>query len=844
MEEIAVGVGDWFALGPDPELTALRVRVPERGAAVAVAGPAGAVDIRDVRPRGLRLLLRPDGRAELHRRGSTVVPAGWWRDDGDGIRFEVASSAVLGCAGRLTRGERGPRLEALFTAARGGGEWPSIVAIRSGMSVSGPPAPSGAGLFEGTLTPESGRPHPVSVELRDGSVNVFSTDIDAPGGVMWFATAPDLCSIEADGDGLVVRHGPEHERTGAPHWFPSGLLPIAGSGGEARFTRDGGRLTGRIEAWGEDPFNGSPVAYRATLDVARVALRPQDGTGPGLMPDGPWRRVNGPAETLDRLPGSWLPRYVPALDAVAALEEGGPVLWERVSPRAPLPIAAREDLRSAAQAMVLEGRFAEARAELRRALDLYGGLDPQSTLMILEHLIVCANALGDYQGLLEALRDASRLRTGLVSVGGFSPTLAGDSLRGVLDQVQRLERWRAGHAADDDRISQLDLAASFYAELVRLLHEAGEPVLALLAAEAGRARAFADLLGGRLGRSAALPPLNPERLTRLLDGLARPVVVHHLDGDRLQRWLARPGGDVATDTVRVDPAELARWVGVVDEAARVRTPLPPALVAEALERLGALLWPDGLEPGPVLVVPHGDLLRVPFAALTVRGRPLVHHWAVTVLPALGLAEPLLARPRGGGAALRAFVAPEPMPDGLPPLRDTRDSFAAIVGQYGAADVRSGPDASAAEVRARTRGAGVVYFATHGVLDADDPMGSYIALAPSDGHDGRLTAREILGLDLDAELVVLAACDGGAGRVTSDGVVGLSRAFLAAGPRAVVMSLAPVGELDSLDLMYRFHLHLLGSGLPAPEALRRAQAELADDLRDAPHRWAPFTLFGI
>ncbi len=69
------------------------------------------------------------------------------------------------------------------------------------------------------------------------------------------------------------------------------------------------------------------------------------------------------------------------------------------------------------------------------------------------------------------------------------------------------------------------------------------------------------------------------------------------------------------------------------------------------------------------------------------------------------------------------------------------------------------------------------------------MPGLIALAPSSGDDGFLSAKEILAMRLVARLVVLSACNTGRGRVTGDGVVGLSRAFIAAGVPSVIVSLS-------------------------------------------------------
>jgi CHAT domain-containing protein len=66
------------------------------------------------------------------------------------------------------------------------------------------------------------------------------------------------------------------------------------------------------------------------------------------------------------------------------------------------------------------------------------------------------------------------------------------------------------------------------------------------------------------------------------------------------------------------------------------------------------------------------------------------------------------------------------------------------------------------------------------------MESLLALAPSPGHaaeaDGLWTAREVLGLDLPADLVTLSACNTGLGRVTGDGVLGSAARSCTPAPR--------------------------------------------------------------
>ena len=123
------------------------------------------------------------------------------------------------------------------------------------------------------------------------------------------------------------------------------------------------------------------------------------------------------------------------------------------------------------------------------------------------------------------------------------------------------------------------------------------------------------------------------------------------------------------------------------------------------------------------------------------------------------------------------------------------------------------------------------------------------LGSESAEDGFLTSSEVSLFKLDAELTVLSACNTGRGEViTGEGVMGMSRAFLAAGSRSVVVSLWPVASKQTELLMVDFYRKLRG-GLPAAEALRAAKLEMVARARKAgapeshPFFWAPFILLG-
>jgi len=114
-----------------------------------------------------------------------------------------------------------------------------------------------------------------------------------------------------------------------------------------------------------------------------------------------------------------------------------------------------------------------------------------------------------------------------------------------------------------------------------------------------------------------------------------------------------------------------------------------------------------------------------------------------------------------------------------------------------------------------------------------------------GDDGVLTAYEAAGLDLwGTKLVVLSACDTGVGEVKNgEGVFGLRRALSLAGSETQVMSLWPVSDLGTRDLMTEYY-KALERGEGRGDGLRRVQLEMIKRKgRRHPFYWASFIQSG-
>ena len=305
-----------------------------------------------------------------------------------------------------------------------------------------------------------------------------------------------------------------------------------------------------------------------------------------------------------------------------------------------------------------------------------------------------------------------------------------------------------------------------------------------------------------------------------------------------------------------------------------------------------------------IIVPHGEVMSVPFAALVVDEpgggtsrtaeelravRWLGHERALTVIPSvfalkslrerapsaptqmayLGLGDP--AFQGAAHAALRSVdeVAASganrtAMIRALPRLPGTRREVEELAQLFDAPEqaVLLGERASEAELAALNasgalRQARVLHFATHGLLEGafeglSEPA---LALTPpassAEPGDGLLTASEAARLDLNADWVILSACDtAGENQINGQGLGGLVQGFFAAGAGNLMVSHWRVDDLAAERLITStVSANMNGAG--KAEALRQAMVALAAvQSRDGtsspyahPSLWAPFVLVG-
>jgi CHAT domain-containing protein/tetratricopeptide (TPR) repeat protein len=144
---------------------------------------------------------------------------------------------------------------------------------------------------------------------------------------------------------------------------------------------------------------------------------------------------------------------------------------------------------------------------------------------------------------------------------------------------------------------------------------------------------------------------------------------------------------------------------------------------------------------------------------------------------------------------------------------------------------------------------IIHFATHGFANSTNPelSGIILSLVDEKGNplNGFLRLTDIFNLKLAAELVVLSACQTGLGQnIQGEGMVGLTRGFMYAGAKRVVVSLWSVDDEGTATLMSSFYQGMLKKGLTPAAALRAAQLEMLQQKQwQSPYYWAAFTLQG-
>jgi CHAT domain-containing protein/tetratricopeptide (TPR) repeat protein len=248
--------------------------------------------------------------------------------------------------------------------------------------------------------------------------------------------------------------------------------------------------------------------------------------------------------------------------------------------------------------------------------------------------------------------------------------------------------------------------------------------------------------------------------------------------------------------------------------------------------------------GSLTIVPYGPLHELPFHALYNGSRFLVEDFQINYLPASNILTQLHTHRSKQQDTDTAALTRPPLVFGysvhgyLRRVLDEAQRVSALL--HGRCYLEG--EATIARLVAEAPGSPIIHVATHGQSRLDAPNFSFVRLA-----DGQLNAIDAFSLDLrQCELVTLSGCETGlALSGGGDEQLGLGRAFLAAGASSLVMSLWPVEDNATNELMQVFYQRLL-SGDTRVQALRTAQCSLlhhTSSIYTHPYFWAAFRLVG-
>lgn len=623
---------------------------------------------------------------------------------------------------------------------------------------------------------------------------------------------------------------------------------------------DAERATALLERSRVERQLGETASALAGFEAAR-ALFEAEGNDASQA----WAELSIAAVQLDR--GDAQSALQGAGEAAARLDSAGIRGWA---------LEARALQASAAAAA---GRLEAARALFTQTLDAAEGVAPVrwachaglgelawregDTAQARQHVEAALRGLEQTQALLPGdgfrtafAADADALHERLVQLAlaeGQPPAEVLHAIERGRARALALAMAEAGAAEVDDPAALAALTALNWVRQRRRDALAGGDSEAMSALAGEEAQREHELLESRrraqLLRAAARPasgaqPAFTAAGAQAALGCGQAVVAFHARGER---WLACVVTPRGTQAIALDGAGVdARLRSLRLQLDALRFGSTQQLRGEHgaqrlqrtrahLQALYAALWAPlaGALQGAsrVVVVPHGPLHYLPFAALHDGQAWLVERHALSQSPGVAWAVEALAAP---STAPRRALA---LGFGGEGLAHVEAEARAVAACFDDARLLLGASATQAALREAAAGADVLHLACHAHFRADNPMFSALELA-----DGPLALHATPSLGLQAQLVTLSACETGVSRLApGNEAIGLVRGFLLAGVRAVLASAWAVDDAATAELMGEFYRRLRG-GEAAAVALAGAQRQMAE-AGAHPFHWAAFALHG-
>ncbi|GAA6622323.1 CHAT domain-containing protein [Scytonema sp. NUACC26] len=514
-----------------------------------------------------------------------------------------------------------------------------------------------------------------------------------------------------------------------------------------------------------------------------------------------------------------------------------------------------------------------------------------------QHLEI-ARAIGDRYGEGNSLNN---LGLSYLNFGQSKP--AEQYLRDAITVLEsQRERLGNNHTF---KVSLFDTQAHTYRLLQQALIAQKQSDNALVIAERGRARAFAELIIEQQQLSSSPPP-NLSQIRLVAKQQKATIVYYSIAWNHLYIWVVKLNGEVVFHNADLKNKNLGTFAEDTRSAAvnLAEGNSPPQSVADELitgwvrQTRSAVAKTDDSSSAPssdgvrrpscrgnlclqqmyslliqpiakqlpthpdsrVIFVPHESLFLVPFAALQDQKdqKFLIEKHTIAIAPSIHVLQlthqkklALKSRPSTKTDSMMVVGNPKmpkvPSINGATPaplesLPGAQQEATTIAQMFQTAPL-TGDRATKAVVTKHMTQANYIHFATHGLLEnlGEPGIPGAVALAPDAQDDGLLSADEVLKMKLKAELVVLSACDTGRGRITGDGVIGLPRAFISAGTPSIVVSLWRVSDESTAFFMPEFYRQLK---VHKDKAIALRQAMLTT-MKKYPHPsdWSAFLLIG-
>ena len=248
-----------------------------------------------------------------------------------------------------------------------------------------------------------------------------------------------------------------------------------------------------------------------------------------------------------------------------------------------------------------------------------------------------------------------------------------------------------------------------------------------------------------------------------------------------------------------------------------------------------------LDDKKLVFVPNNELFYLPFELLELDGKLLVKQYTIRYLQSASM---MLAKPPRLKTEIVSLLAPKVSGSAVfssGPLYSAIDEVNKIESIIGGEKLTG---LSKQDILKKLKSSDIIHLATHAEVNHRSPGTS--ALFISDNKDSSIYAYELYHQNFKAQLVTLSACNTGVGKLQKgEGIQSLGKAFTYAGCPSIVMSLWPVSDESTTELMTYFYENLR-QGFKKDEALRQAKLDYiksADPVKAHPYYWAGFVFSG-